>query len=454
MVQTNCTQNTHWTGHGRSLVWLTIYDDNDDNISTTTISVHRDGGSVINHSIYIYIYIYIYNIIMTSSIATIAVLSSCGFLGNFGAALLGFGEAIIFLFVWQVIYLAGYDDTDFKFAIFIQSLSLFSVQPFLLWETSVVKYAHRRILLLFVPVTLLLTPIGQYVGTIAPIPLMKTIAGAVVLFVAFIETHTRRHALLRRCRGKGVAETTIDNTHGAPPTSIEVSTDDPAQRGPPDDADASAAVDEEDFPIESTRLSLTFGITSCNPSEHRSDSATDDRAGDAVSNNTAAARDTHGSNDGSTEKRIEMIVFGCNRVTSDTVVAGGLSGFLGGMIGIRTPPLMLYFLHPPKPLVFDNHSQRATGVVIMFTSTVFREVFYLYDTFAGDDAPGYQGGVVVYQREDWKLYVHVVVFSILGGWVGGRAFEYVKNAREAIRGIFLVLLYMCGASLFISAFTA
>ncbi len=65
---------------------------------------------------------------MTSSIATIAVLSSCGFLGNFGAALLGFGEAIIFLFVWQVIYLAGYDDTDFKFAIFIQSLSLFSVQ--------------------------------------------------------------------------------------------------------------------------------------------------------------------------------------------------------------------------------------------------------------------------------------------------------------------------------------
>ena len=65
---------------------------------------------------------------MTSSNATIAVLSSCGFFGNFGAALTGFGEAIIFLFIWQVVYLAGYDDTDFKFAIFIQCLSLFSVQ--------------------------------------------------------------------------------------------------------------------------------------------------------------------------------------------------------------------------------------------------------------------------------------------------------------------------------------
>lgn len=65
---------------------------------------------------------------MTSTTATIVVLSLCGFLGNFGAALTGFGEAIIFLFFWQVIDLAGYDDGDFKHAIFIQALSLLSVQ--------------------------------------------------------------------------------------------------------------------------------------------------------------------------------------------------------------------------------------------------------------------------------------------------------------------------------------
>jgi uncharacterized membrane protein YfcA len=153
-------------------------------------------------------------------------------------------------------------------------------------------------------------------------------------------------------------------------------------------------------------------------------------------------------------KPADKVKFGCNRVTSDTVIAGGLSGFLGGMIGIRTPPLMLYFMHPPKPLVFDNHSQRATGVVIMCTSTVFRQVFYLYDTFKGDDVAGYQSDFIGYQKEEWKLYLCVVIFSILGGWVGGRAFEYVKDAKETIQGIFLVLLYMCGASLFISAVTA
>lgn len=269
---------------------------------------------------------------------------------------------------------------------------------------------------------------------------MKKIAGVVVLFVAFIETHTRRHVLLRRCK-KG--EGTDDDDRAV----TAIVTDDPQELT---NADAPAT---GDFPIESTKLTFTFGIAACNPSPE-SESVTNSASTTVP---TPVAQDPPHSNDGAPSKSTapaERVEFGCNRVTSDTVIAGGLSGFLGGMIGIRTPPLMLYFLHPPKPLVFDNHSQRATGVVIMCTSTVFRQVFYLYETFTGGDVSGYQSEVVVYQKEDWKLYVYVVAFSILGGWVGGRAFEYVKNARETIRGIFLVLLYMCGASLFISAFTA
>ena len=57
---------------------------------------------------------------MTPTAGTIAVLSLCGFLGNFGAALTGFGEAIVFLFFWQVIDLAaGGMYGNFKHAIFI-----------------------------------------------------------------------------------------------------------------------------------------------------------------------------------------------------------------------------------------------------------------------------------------------------------------------------------------------
>ena len=65
---------------------------------------------------------------MTASAATVALLSACALAGNVGAAVTGFGQAIIFLFVWQVVELAGYQETGFKYAVFIQALSLFSMQ--------------------------------------------------------------------------------------------------------------------------------------------------------------------------------------------------------------------------------------------------------------------------------------------------------------------------------------
>jgi len=453
---------------------------------------------------------------MTASTATIALLSSCSFFGNFGAALTGFGEAIIFLFIWQIVDLSGYNGGDFKSAIFIQSLSLFSVQPFLLYETSVRKYAHRQILLLFVPTTLICTPVGQYVGGIAPIPLMKLIAGVVVLMVAAIETHSRRkqiHTILCKKKTKNnattneAAGTTAEMVDSVEPGGIEIElADGNATAAGLSDSQRSYEYYESitfHIPIAITEP-VTLGIrrashmfmkdqagvlssTQVVAQLHELDKEIDDQeqvdeeqelnskneanedtstkngiagstATDAAPNNATSAppQDSHQSTSSSTAAAEHVKVqFGCNRVTSDTTIAGSLSGFLGGMIGIRTPPLMLYFMHPPSPLVFDNLCQRATGVVIMCTSTVFRQVFYLYGTFAPNskDLPGYQEYYIGYQKEDWKLYTCVIFFSLLGGYIGGIAFEYVRDKKETIRWIFLILLYMCGVSLFISAFT-
>lgn len=323
----------------------------------------------------------------------------------------------------------------------------FFLQPFLMWETSVLKYSHRRILMLFVPITLVLTPIGQYVGGIAPIPIMKIVAGVVVFMVAFIETYVRRQMIFAICKKKETSEEANANATADVKTGITTI----VMEEPKD----PNAIDKKKPVIPATP---TDALTESSPDA--SDQEGDDLSEHDIEAATVPApvtQDPTKSNEEASSqmaKSADKVKFGCNRVTRDTVIAGGLSGFLGGMIGIRTPPLMLYFMHPPKPLVFDNHSQRATGVVIMCTSTVFRQVFYLYDTFKGDDVAGYQSDFIGYQKEEWKLYLCVVIFSILGGWVGGRAFEYVKDAKETIRGIFLVLLYMCGASLFISAVTA
>ena len=299
--------------------------------------------------------------------------------------------------------------------------------------------------MLFVPITLALTPVGLYVGAIAPIPLLKMFAGVVVLMVAFIETYTKRQKILDLCKKKGTSEdgnakATADVETGIAVVVAEEPKDLYASDEEKPEAPMSIA-DTKSSPGASDREEYDF-------SEHEIETA-------AVP--ALVAQDPTQSNEEASAQiaqSAEEVKFGCNRLTSDTVIAGGTSGFLGAMIGVRTPPLMLYFMHPPKPLVFDNHSQRATEVVIMCTSTVFRQVYYLYDTFTGGDVAGYQSDFIGYQKEDWKLYLCVVVFSIFGGWVGSRAFEYVKNAKETVRTIFLVLLYMCGASLFISAFTA
>ncbi len=65
----------------------------------------------------------------------IVVLSLCAFIGNVGVALTGFGMAIVYLFVWQIAVLSGYQ-SDFKYAVFIQALALLAAQ--------VSRYESRR----------------------------------------------------------------------------------------------------------------------------------------------------------------------------------------------------------------------------------------------------------------------------------------------------------------------
>jgi hypothetical protein len=55
-----------------------------------------------------------------------------------------------------------------------------------------------------------------------------------------------------------------------------------------------------------------------------------------------------------------------------TLFAGAVSGFLGGLCGIRGPPIILYFLHPPFPVSFTKNTQRATGACITFTNVAMR----------------------------------------------------------------------------------
>ncbi|EJK64898.1 hypothetical protein THAOC_14314 [Thalassiosira oceanica] len=269
---------------------------------------------------------------MVATVEDIVLLSCCGFAGNIGAAVTGFGQAIIYLFVWQIVELAGYSG-DFKYAVFVQSLSLFSMQPLLLYKANVVGNAYRRILLLFVPITLITTPLGQLLSDSVPTAIVQAVAGALVTFVACFELYRKRKWFMSVCQRE-------NNSHdgGAMETSA---------------ADEANEEKEEKCDVGEDNVAENCG--EADPEDKPNDI-------ESTNNNSGAQANQLSIN----EQAADELRIGLNKATFWTLIAGGASGFLGGMVAIRGPPLIFYFLHPPKPVTFNKSSQRATGVVIMF----------------------------------------------------------------------------------------
>lgn len=128
-----------------------------------------------------------------------------------------------------------------------------------------------------------------------------------------------------------------------------------------------------------------------------------------------------------------------------TLFAGAASGFLGGLCGIRGPPIILYMLHTPAGVNFTKKSQRATGAAITATNVAMRVFYYLLNTLAFGKSSNFN-------REDWVLYLVVLVVSCLGVFLGSKLFEYTKDSKATIRGILTIFLLLCGASLLISSY--
>ena len=106
------------------------------------------------------------------SFVDVVVLSLSAFFGNMGVAVTGVGMAIVYLLIFQfaavVQYAAGADHgadaQSFKYAVFIQSLSLLVAQPLLLWNAQISQHGSLPLLLLMIPATLVATPLGQLTG--------------------------------------------------------------------------------------------------------------------------------------------------------------------------------------------------------------------------------------------------------------------------------------------------
>ena len=332
-----------------------------------------------------------------------------------------------------------------------------TMQPLLLYKAQVIKYSYRRILLLFVPITLISTPLGQLVSEYVPTKVVQAVAGVLVTFVATWEIWNKRSWFASFCAKKNKekeevnkvgcnadnndGEKTADEEKGVSETAKEseknndLELKEERQEDKQPNNEEEGKVDEfNDHPNDKKSV-IIQATTEAPPTRPRMSVAQSIYGGFS---SFASSRNVPSQSD--------ELKIGCNKASLITLIAGGTSGFLGGMVAIRGPPLIFYFLHPPHPVSFNKNSQRATGVVIMFTNVVMRQIFYLVETFRPDSTK------IGYEKDDWPLYLSVIICSVIGGLVGSKMFEFVKDSKDTIRGILAVFLILCGVSLLFSAF--
>lgn len=381
-------------------------------------------------------------------------------------------------------------------------------KPLLLYQAGVIKHSYRRILLLLVPISLISTPIGQLVTNRVPTKIIQAVAGVLVTFTACCELYDKINRILGgerifcRCASKTDANDDEVNKTGCSSNSDDQDkqeekiaaigdTNHDVEEGKRDvivlpkedvgvlvveDSEADCSdeketdkVTESDCDEEERSVILKQKYRASeekdnSESEHPqrcSEKEEDEhqptttaiisvgapcQTNDTQSSSVSVMPSHQETHTSSSVK--ELMIIGFNKATFITIIAGGTSGFLGGMVAIPGPPLIFYFLHPPHPVTFDKNTQRATGSVVLFTNVLMRQIFYLINTFSFSG----QSNKIGYVKDDWLVYLWVIVWSIAGGLLGDQLFRCVKDSKDTIRGILAVFLFMCGVSLLFSAF--
>jgi len=124
-----------------------------------------------------------------------------------------------------------------------------------------------------------------------------------------------------------------------------------------------------------------------------------------------------------------------------TLLMGFLSGFLGGLCGIRGPPIILYFLH--APIKMNKAVQKANGAVITAANVLTRVVVYAIKSAAG-------GHHSQFTNDDIPLYIIVLIASVGGVAIGQDIYQSMRDSQAVVKTILCFLLLLCGVSLIIA----
>ena len=208
------------------------------------------------------------------------------------------------------------------------------------------------------PATAIGTPIGNYLQEHIPSDIVRLVAGIVICIALgnSLRNLIPESSFYKKLKGKDSGD---------------------------DANDDNEEMREKDRPDEEVSLQK---------SEDNSDSKDDAK--------TLSARPTSENR----EVLIDVDLLNSTSLRIGGVVAGLLSGFLGGLVGMRGPPLMVFFLSFP----FPKNVIRANSMLILVVNIVIRICYYIVEDLSGTRELSW------FQSDLWYLYVCVIVFGVLG----------------------------------------
>lgn len=123
------------------------------------------------------------------------------------------------------------------------------------------------------------------------------------------------------------------------------------------------------------------------------------------------------------------------------LLAGFASGLLGGLIGVRGPPLIIFFFFFEYP----KGQIKANGTIVT-TTNVIRVVTYIVRS-----PPASYPSKNWFTMEDKYLYIFVSIIGVLGAPVGLWLSKHINQAR--FKMVLACILIINGVTFFLAIYS-
>lgn len=354
-----------------------------------------------------------------SLLSPIIVYALASFVGNLGVTITGLGMAIIFIFVYtiadlfQVLSCSICGLTD---AVFIQALALASAMPLMIFKARhIIKSDwNKELLLTFIPATIASTPVGKIVQSYVPSDLLRAIVGGFIICIVCYE-FTKVLPVAKCCnmnKMSPIKKQDKKDTHHDDHLDCENkdSFDHEGQISFPIKCDSSPPIELN----EQAKLSVE-------PVHETTTVQKDNDNGNETAQHGSQQQVSSPETPSGWRLRIWGFICGC------------LSGFLGGLMGVQGPPLMIFFLI----FSFPKNVVRANALIILLVNVSVRIVSYIIE-----DVSATQGNW--FDSSYTNVYISAMLFGMLGVPVG----DYVatKLNQQQFKLVITFLLLFSGVS--------